>query len=181
MSKIGKKQIIIPQGVEAKIDSGFLRVKGKNGELSIKILPYIKAELKDGTLSFSIDNDSRQAIANWGTMRALANNAVSGVNEGFSKVLEIEGVGYRASVEGNNLILNIGFSHPVKMIPLAGIKVSVDKNSIKVFGADKTAVGEMAAKIRAMKKPEPYKGKGIKYQGEIIRRKEGKKAAGAVK
>ena len=181
MSKIGKKPIIIPQGTEAKIEGNFLKLNGKNGELVVKILPYIKVELKDSVINISSENDIRQAKANWGTMRSLVNNAVIGVNEAFSKILEIEGVGYRASIEGDNLILNIGLSHPVKMSPLKGVKISVEKNLIKISGIDKMSVGEMAAKIRAMKKPEPYKGKGIKYQGEFIRRKEGKKAAAATK
>lgn len=181
MSKIGKKPIIISQGTEAKIEGNFLKLKGKNGELAVKILPYIKVELKDGVINIFPENDIRQAKANWGTMRSLVNNAVLGVNEDFLKILEIEGVGYRASIENNNLILNIGLSHSVKMLPLEGVKISMEKNLIKISGADKMSVGEMAAKIRAMKKPEPYKGKGIRYQGEYIRRKEGKKAAGATK
>lgn len=181
MSKIGKKPIIIPEGVEVKIDDGILKIKGKRGELSLLILPFIKIDLNEQAISLSAEGDFKQARANWGTMRALANNAVIGVSDGFSKALEIGGVGYRASLEGNNLVLNIGFTNPVKIIPPEGIIISVEKNVIKVSGNDKALVGKTAAEIRAKKKPEPYKGKGIKYQGEIIRRKEGKKAAAAAK
>jgi len=179
MSKIGKKPIVIPENVEVKINEGFLLFKGKNGELSIKILPFVKAEIKNNTLSFNIQNNSKQAKANWGTIRSLAANAIIGLTEGFNKTLEIEGVGYRANMEGNNLILNLGLSHPIKFTPPKEIKISVEKNTIKISGTDKSLVGQVAAQIRAFKKPEPYKGKGIRYQGEIIRRKAGKKVAGA--
>mgnify|MGYP001560139575 CR=1 FL=1 len=179
MSKIGKKPIIIPKTVNVEINDGVLNVKGKSGEIILKILPHMKLELKDGMISVNIDNDSRIARTNWGTMRSLIQNAIIGIEEGFSKILEIEGVGYRATMEGDNLVLNIGFSHQVKIASPLGVKISVEKNTIKLFGIDKFLVGETAAKIRAMKKPEPYKGKGIRYQGELIRRKEGKKAASA--
>ncbi len=179
MSKIGKKPIIIPKTVNVEINDGVLNVKGKSGEIILKILPHMKLELKDGVISVNIDDDSRIARTNWGTMRSLIQNAIIGIEEGFSKILEIEGVGYRATMEGDNLVLNIGFSHQVKIASPSGVKISVEKNTIKLFGIDKFLVGETAAKIRAMKKPEPYKGKGIRYQGEIIRRKEGKKAASA--
>lgn len=181
MSKIGKKPIIIPEGVEVRIDGGVLNIKGKKGELSLKILPFVKVDLNDKAITFSVEGDFKQARSNWGTMRSLANNAVIGVSDGFSKTLEIGGVGYRASLEGNNLVLNIGFTNPVKIIPSAGIVITVEKNIIKVSGIDKALVGKTAAEIRAKKKPEPYKGKGIKYQGEVIKRKEGKKAAAAAK
>jgi len=179
MSKIGKKPIIIPKTVNVEINDGVLKAKGKNGEITLKILPFVKLELKDGVISVNIENNSRVAGTNWGTMRSLIQNAIIGVENGFSKILEIEGVGYKAAMEGDNLILNIGFSHQVKIAPPSGIKILVEKNTIKLSGIDKFLVGETAAKIRAMKKPEPYKGKGIRYQGEIIRRKEGKKAASA--
>jgi large subunit ribosomal protein L6 len=181
MSKIGKKPIIIPEGTEVKMTDNYISISGKKGELSLKILPYIRAEIEDKILTVKIDSDTKQACSNWGTMRALIQNAIIGVNAGFSKILEIEGVGYRASTEGRNLVLNIGFSHPVKIAASSGITISTEKNLIKISGIDKNLVGKIASDIRAMKKPEPYKGKGIKYQGEIIRRKEGKKAAGAAK
>ncbi|MEK9154920.1 MAG: 50S ribosomal protein L6 [Patescibacteria group bacterium] len=181
MSKVGKKPIIIPEGVEAKVNNNILEFKGKNGAIFVKILPYIKFEIKDNSLSFEIEKDFKQSRSNWGTTRALAQNAIIGVKEGFSKNLELEGVGYKASMDGNNLTLNLGFSHPIKVIPPQGIAISVEKNSIKISGIDKSLVGKIAAEIRAIKKPEPYKGKGIKYRGEIIRRKEGKKAASTAK
>ena len=181
MSKIGKKPIIIPEGTGMKINENNLSVSGEKGSLILKILPYIKAKLENKTLTVEADSDTKQARSNWGTMRALAQNAIIGVNKGFSKNLEIEGIGYRASMEGNNLILNLGFSHPVKITPPEEIIISIEKNVIKISGIDKGLVGKIASDIRSMKKPEPYKGKGIRYQGEFVRRKEGKKAAGATK
>lgn len=181
MSKIGKKIIIIPDGVEVKPVDNILEIKGKNGAIKVAALPYVKFDIIDKTISFYISDNFKQAKSNWGTFRALVQNAITGVSAGFVKTLEIEGVGYRALLDGNNLILNMGFSHPVKMITPEGIKISVEKNIIKISGADKFLVGKIAAEIRAIKKPEPYKGKGIKYQGEIIKRKEGKKVAGATK
>ncbi len=181
MSKIGKKPIAILEGVEVKVDDGFLNLKGNNGNLSFKIPKSIKTEIKDGEITFSPENDLRGTKALWGTIRALANNAVIGLTSGFEKKLKIEGVGYKANMEGETLVLNLGLSHPIKFTPIDGVKVSVDKNIIKVSGFDKAAVGQAAAKIRAFKKPEPYKGKGIMYQDEIIRRKAGKKVAGTTK
>src|SRR3990167_5151704 len=153
MSKIGKKPIIIPKTVNVEINDGVLKAKGKNGEITLKILPFVKLELKDGVISVNIENNSRVAGTNWGTMRSLIQNAIIGVENGFSKILEIEGVGYKAAMEGDNLILNIGFSHQVKIAPPSGIKILVEKNTIKLSGIDKFLVGETAAKIRAMKKP----------------------------
>lgn len=178
MSKIGKKPIIIPEGIEVKINGDRFELKGKNGEMSVNILPYVKIDVENGRIIFSIKDNFKQARTNWGTMRALVQNAVLGLGGGFTKILEINGVGFRAETQGNDLVLNVGLSHPIKLSPPKDIKISVEKNIIKVFGIDKIAVGETAAKIRALKKPEPYKGKGIKYQEEIIRRKEGKKVAG---
>ncbi|MCX6702846.1 MAG: 50S ribosomal protein L6 [Candidatus Wolfebacteria bacterium] len=181
MSKIGKKPIVIPDGTEIKIDGREIEVKGKSGALVLPIPSFIKAEIKDKELIFSPENNSKQARANWGTIRSLTNNAVIGVMKGFQKTLEIEGVGYRAVMEGDTLVLSLGYSHPVKFIAPEGVKVSVAKNTINIAGINKDAVGKAAAKIRAFKKVEPYKGKGIKYQGEIVRRKVGKKVAGATK
>jgi large subunit ribosomal protein L6 len=178
MSKIGKRAIIIPDNVEIKINDGFLEFKSTSGDVRLRILPDIKAEIKEKSLLFTPENNSRQAQVNWGTVRSLAYNAIIGLTEGFSKALEIEGIGYRANMEGDALVLNLGLSHPVKFVSPAGIKISVEKNTIKVSGVDKALVTQTAAKIKAFKKPEPYKGKGIKYQGEIIRRKAGKKVAG---
>ena len=178
MSKIGKKPINIPDNVEAKMSNGILEFKGTKGSLSVLVLPYIKAEMKDKILTFAQISNSKQAKSNWGTQRALTNNAIAGVTNGFEKNLEIEGIGYRASIQGGGLILDIGYSHPVKLEPPQGIKILAEKNTIKIIGVDKALVGKVAAEIRALKKPEPYKGKGIKYQGEVIRRKAGKKVAG---
>jgi len=178
LSKIGKKPIIIPDNVEVKTDGAFLEFKNDNKLINFKILPYIKAEIKDKTLLFISENSSKTARANWGTMGSLAYNAISGLTKGFSKVLEIEGIGYRAAMEGSTLVLSLGLSHPIKFVPPKGIEISVGKNTINILGFDKTAVGQVSAKIRAFKKPEPYKGKGIKYQGETIHRKAGKKVAG---
>lgn len=163
------------------IVNGNLEVKGKNGAITLMLLPHIKPHIQEGVLTFTAESIAKQARANFGTMRALTNNAVIGVTEGFTKILEIEGVGFRAGMEGDTLVLNLGFSHPITCISPEGIKIAVEKNTIKISGADKNAVGKIAAKIRSFKKPEPYKGKGIKYKGEVIRRKEGKKAAGATK
>lgn len=179
MSKIGKQPVKIPEGVTVTIRDKTLEVKGKLGEVSLPILSFISVEQKDGVLVFTSSSDSVQARANWGTMRALAANAVAGVSQGFSKSLEIEGIGFKAMMEGRTLVLNVGFTHPVKYTPREGVIVTVEKGVIKVTGVNREHVGEAAANIRRIKKPEPYQGKGIHYQGEIIRRKSGKKVAGA--
>jgi len=183
MSKIGRKPVAISSGVEVKINDKNLEFKGKEGSLTLPLLPFIKAEIKTGAegneLIFSKENDLKQARANWGTMASLSKNAIQGVNEGFSKILEIEGIGFKAAMQGNTLVLNVGFTHPVKLESPEGIKIVVEKNTIKISGFDKALVGEVAANIRKVKKPEPYKGKGIRYKGEVVRRKAGKKVAGA--
>lgn len=179
MSKIGKKPIIIPENVKVKFDGEVLLIEGLRGHLNLLIPKNIKVELKGNILIFSNLNNSKQSLALWGTTRALTENAIKGVSSGFEKILEIEGIGFRAQKDGRDLILSLGFSHPVKFPPPEGIEISVEKNKIIVSGIDKALVGDIAAQIRALKKPEPYKGKGIRYQGEIIRRKAGKKVAGA--
>lgn len=181
MSKIGKKPIMIPDSVEVKLDAGILEFKKDKETVNLKVLPYIKAEIKDKSLVFFPENNSKQARANWGTIRSLANNAVAGLTAGFSKILEIEGVGYRAAMEGETLVLNIGLSHPIKFVSPKGTAIVVNKNTITISGIDKALVGQTAAKIRAFKKVEPYKGKGIKYKGEVVRRKAGKKVTGTTK
>lgn len=165
MSRLIKKSIVVPEGVSASVASGAFTVKGPKGELSVP--------LRGGELSVADGKIS----AGSGTLWALARNAVAGVTEGFVKNLEIEGVGYRAVLEGKELVLHLGYALPVRMKLPEGISVAVEKNMVKVSGIDKDLVGRAAAEIRAMKKPEPYKGKGIRYQGEVIRRKAGKKAA----
>ncbi len=182
MSRIGKKPIPIPEGVEVQIEDSRVRVKGPKGELGITLRPEINADVKEGQIviaprkELSLKQDKR-VPAFWGLTRALISNMVSGVSHGFEKKLEIIGIGYKASLDGEDLILNIGFTHPVKIKAAPGIKFSVDKSVITVSGTDKQLVGETAAKIRKVRKPEPYKGKGIRYMGEHVRRKLGKRAA----
>lgn len=170
---------MIPEGVNVKLNGRQIEVSGKIGALSFKLLDYISLELNDNQALFKPEQSHKQARANWATIASIFKNAVKGVTEGFLKVLEIEGVGYRATMERSNLSLNVGFTHPVKFVPPAGIKINVEKNTIKIFGADRQLVGQTAAKIRKIRKPEPYKGKGIHYYNEVIHRKSGKKVAGA--
>lgn len=175
MSKIGKKPIELKPEISASKEDGFILVKGPKGTVKIKIIPFINVEIKDNLIEVSLLKNFKQGRTNWGTMRSLLNGAVLGVSEGFKKELEINGVGYKAALEGKNLVLNVGFSHPVKFPIPEGIEVLVEKNVIKISGFDKDLVGKTAANIRAIKKPEPYKGKGIKYSDEVILRKSGKK------
>jgi len=175
MSRIGKKPILIPEGVEIKIEGQKVIVKGPKGQLEKEIRPEIGIELKKGKISLSPKIQTKKTKAFWGLTRALISNMIEGVNRGYEKKLEIEGLGYRASLEGEDLVLSVGFSHPIKIRPPLGIKISVEKNIIIVSGIDKELVGQVAAKIRKVKVAEPYKGKGIKYLAEKIRRKVGKK------
>lgn len=181
MSKIGKQPIVIPDKVEVKIENGEIWVKGPKGELRQKMHPQISVDLKGQMIEVSPRQTTKQSAALWGLIRALVFNMVKGVTEGFEKKLEIEGVGYKAAAEENKLILSLGFSHLVVVEMPVGIEFKVEKNMITVSGIDKQLVGQTAASIRAKKKPEPYKGKGIHYQGEVIRRKAGKKAMVSVK
>lgn len=180
MSRIGKKPIEIPQGVEAKTDLDELKnlsvaVKGPKGELKVAVPQGVQVEVKDSTVLCVVkDPENRSLKALWGLARTLINNAILGVTEGFSKELEINGVGFKVALQGKKLVLNVGFSHPVEYDIPEGITIEVEKNSMKVSGIDKQLVGQTAAEIRAIKKPEPYKGKGIKYKDEVIRRKAGK-------
>jgi len=176
MSKIGKKIIIIPEGIKVEIKDGELNFQNTKGEaLNFKILVGVLPSIQDKTLSFTIEKRNRQNRTNWGTMRSLANNAVIGLSQGFSKILEIEGIGYKAEKESEGLAFKLGFSHLIHLRLPAGIKAEIVKNTIKISGFDKALVGKIAAEIRDLKKPEPYKGKGIRYQGEVIKRKTGKK------
>jgi len=182
MSRIGKKLIEIPQGVKVEVSEKEIKVSGPKGELKQSIHPEIKVELKDNKVFVSPKTElSKRGRGLWGLYRALISNMVEGVNKGFEKKLEIEGVGFKAVVEGNNLILNLGFTNPIKIEKPSGINFLVEKNVITVSGVDKETVGRIAALIRKQKKAEPYKGKGIKYQGEKIRRKEGKKVVASAK
>jgi len=177
MSRIGKKLIEIPQGVTATISDKEIVVNGPKGELKQVIHPEIKIEQKDANIFVLPANKtfSKKGRGLWGLYRALVANMVEGVSKGFEKKLEIEGVGFKANVDGNNLVLNLGFTNPVKIEKIEGVDFKVEKNIITISGANKERVGHIAALIRKQKPAEPYKGKGIKYQGEKIRRKEGKK------
>lgn len=177
MSKIGKKPIDIPEGVTITEKDDILEVKGKNAVLTVPILSGIDMKTEDNSITLSPANKQKQTLSNWGTMSALLKNAIHGSMNDFSKELAVKGVGFRVALEGNVLVLNVGFSHQVKFPVPEGVKVTVDKNNIKVEGASKWLVGETAANIRQIKKPEPYQGKGIRYVDEVVRRKAGKKAA----
>ena len=176
MSRIGIKPIEVPSGVQITIDKGNdVTVKGPKGELRSSLSPRMKITQEDGTLVVARPNDARQNRALHGLTRSLLNNMVVGVTDGYTKNLEIQGVGYRAAMSGKNLVLNVGFSHPVTMVPPEGITFAVEANTrVSVSGIDKQMVGEQAAKIRIVRPPEPYKGKGIRYAGEFVRRKAGK-------
>ncbi len=178
MSRIGKQPVRIPSGVTVSIGDGQIAVKGPKGSLSGAVPASISAAVEDECVVFSRPDDTKENRALHGLARALANNMVAGVTEGFSKGLEIEGVGYRAELKGGTLILTLGFSHPVEMKVPEGLSVTMDGNTkLKVEGIDKQAVGQFAADIRGHRPPEPYKGKGIRYAGERIRRKVGKTGA----
>ncbi|MBI2037496.1 MAG: 50S ribosomal protein L6 [Candidatus Magasanikbacteria bacterium] len=178
MSRIGKKKITIPAGVTAGIEKNQVVVKGPKGELKLNLHPRVVVVCDSSGITTQVVNENnKQDRALWGTFSSLMFNMVKGVTEGFKKELEINGVGYKAAMKGQNLMLEVGFSHSVEVKPTPGIKFSVDKNLITIEGADKQMVGEMAARVRGIKKPEPYKGKGIKYTTEVIRRKAGKTAA----
>lgn len=179
MSKIGAAPIHILKGVTCTVSPREVRVKGERGELVIRIPLHLEVRESDGMLSVQATGDDRQMRADWGTTAAHLKNAIQGVTEGFEKVLELEGIGFRAVLEGKTLVLSVGFSHPVRFVPPEQVSVTIEKNVIRIRGTDKTIVGETAAQIRRIKKPEPYQGKGIRYRGEYIRRKAGKKAAGA--
>lgn len=187
MSRVGKKNIPIPQGVEVKIEDSHIKVKGPKGELERDVRPEINIEIKDKEIELNIKElspremrkQAKELKAFWGLTRALIANMVTGVVDGYEKKLQIEGLGYKASLEGKDLILNVGFSHPVKVKVPEDLEVKVEKNIITVSGIDKEKVGLLAAKARRIKPPEPYKGKGIRYVEEVVRKKEGKKAVGA--
>ncbi|WP_164116912.1 50S ribosomal protein L6 [Sphingorhabdus sp. Alg239-R122] len=176
MSRIGKKAIEIPSGVTASMESGVLSVKGPKGELTMPMSDEISYEVNDNELSVKPANATKRARSYWGMQRTLVQNLITGVTEGFSKVLEISGVGYRANVQGKTLKLQLGFSHDVDFAIPEGITIKTpDQTTVEISGSDKQQVGQVAAEIRRWRKPEPYKGKGIKYRGEYIFRKEGKK------
>lgn len=179
MSRVGKKPIEIPGAVEVKIDGPKVIVKGPKGELQREVRPEVRVETKEGKIFVSPVKETKQTKAFWGLTRTLIFNMLKGVTEGYEKKLEIQGVGYRANLEGEDLVLQVGFSHPVKIKKPEGIEFSVEKNIITVFGINKELVGQTTAKIRKIRPPEPYKGKGIRYFGEQVKRKAGKKVVTA--
>lgn len=181
MSRVGKKPILIPDGVEVKIEGQKVTVKGPKGEIARQFSPKVQIVLEGKSLLVSSLEEGKQARAIWGSSRANLNNLVLGVTQGFERKLEIEGLGYKATLQGATLDLAVGFTHTIKVEPPEGVKFLVEKNVITVSGADLEKVAATAAKIKKTRKPEPYKGAGIRYQGEQIRRKEGKKAVATTK
>lgn len=176
MSRIGRMPVVVPEGVQVKIDGQHVTVSGPKGKLERIFHSDMTIQLEDAVLTVSRPSDEPRARALHGLTRALLNNMVVGVSEGFEKVLQVEGVGYRPAKDGDDLVLNVGYSHPVRVTPPPGITLAVEERArlIRVQGCDKEAVGQVAADIRKIRPPEPYKGKGIRYQGERVRRKAGK-------
>lgn len=178
MSRIGSRKLTIPNGVSVEVNENVATVKSSKGTLTLNIDPLVKIEVNENEVSTNVVKETKRANVVVGTMNALLKNMIEGVNTGFTKNLEIIGVGYRFNVQGNKISINAGFSHPVERTCPEGITVTlVNANEISLSGIDKQKVSEFAAKIREIRSPEPYKGKGIRYKGEHIRRKEGKKAA----
>lgn len=180
MSRIGKLPIPVPDGVEVRVDGSSVTVKGPKGELRRSFDPDMSMSVEDGEVRVTRATDAARNRALHGLTRSLIANMVVGVSEGYERALEIHGVGYRAEQRGNALVLNVGFSHPVEIKPPEGVEVTAETPTlIRVKGIDKEKVGQLAAEIRMVRPPEPYKGKGIRYQGEYVRRKAGKATAGA--
>lgn len=176
MSRIAKNPVTVPEGVDVLISGQDVTVKGKLGELKLRLVDELSAKLDDGQVSLTPRNQSRFARSIWGTSRSLIQNMVDGVNTGFTKKLEIKGVGYRASVQGSNVVLQLGYSHDVIYPIPAGIKINAPtQTELEISGIDKKQVGQVAAEIIAFRPPEPYKGKGIRHEGQRVLRKEGKK------
>ncbi|NRD77544.1 50S ribosomal protein L6 [Bacillus sp. BRMEA1] len=175
MSRVGKKPIEIPTGVTVHLHNNTVTVKGQKGELTRSFNPDIDIKVEENVITISRPSDVKEHRALHGTTRAILANMVEGVSKGFEKNLELIGVGYRAQKQGNKLVLNVGYSHPVEITPEAGLEIEVPANTkVTVKGTDKERVGALAANIRGVRPPEPYKGKGIRYEGEYVRRKEGK-------
>ncbi|KKW47727.1 50S ribosomal protein L6 [Candidatus Kaiserbacteria bacterium RIFCSPHIGHO2_02_FULL_59_21] len=179
MSRIGKRAIPIPAGTEVSVADSNVTVKAKGGTLQRSIHPDVAISVANGEVSVSPARETRLARALWGTYAAHVRNMIAGVNQPFVKKLQIEGIGFRADIAGTQLKLMVGYSHPVLIAVPEGLAVAVEKNVISISGADKEAVGQFAASVRSARKPEPYKGKGIRYEDEVVRRKQGKKAATA--
>ena len=176
MSRIGKKGITIPQNTEVNISGDLISVKGSHGELSKKFPAFVAVAVTNGVAVVSPKEDTIEARALWGTYASHIANMVEGVNKPFEKKLQLEGIGYKMEVKGEKVAFALGFSHPVEVAIPKGIKVSIEKNIMTISGMDKEIVGEFASKLRAMKKPEPYKGKGLRYVGEVVKIKQGKKS-----
>lgn len=177
MSRIGKKPIEIPQGVTVEMNANKITVSGSKGKMELVITHDVKVEIKDNLVTVDRANSSKKASAMWGTTNRLIGNMVTGVSEGFSKVLELNGVGFRMEVNGKKLKMALGFSHPVEVAVPEGLDAKVENNVLTISGIDKQKVGQFSAEIRSLKPVEPYKGKGFRYSGEVVRRKEGKKAS----
>ena len=177
MSRIAKKPIIIPSKTEASFSGGIMTVKGPLGTLTKTFRPYVNVVVDNGAITLTLNSTSLQARALWGTYASHIKNMLAGVNKPYEKRLVVEGIGYKVDVKGANLVLAVGFSHPVTIPIPTSLKVTTEKNNILVSGIDCEKVGQFAAAVRATKKPEPYLGKGIRYVDEVIRRKQGKKAA----
>jgi large subunit ribosomal protein L6 len=176
MSRIGKKPVEVPEGVTLDVNGQDVKAKGTKGELTVRIHDDVSVKMEDGKVVFAPRTQSLQAKKLYPTMRTLVNNIVVGVTEGFEKKLEIQGVGFRANMQGNTLVMQLGYSHEVRYDIPQGVQVAVEEQTkITVTGIDKQLVGQVAAKIRGFKTPEPYKGKGVRYAGEYVMRKEGKK------
>lgn len=180
MSRVGKKPIAIPEGVTVVVGQGEVKIRGAKGELSYNIPQDLAAEVRGQEVIVSRKNDSKTAKSLHGLLARVIKNATFGVTVGWSKTLELVGTGYRARVDGGNLVLSIGFSHPVVISPPEGITLAVSENKVTVSGADKAIIGQVAANIRKVRPPEPYQGKGIRYEGEYVRKKAGKSAKTAV-
>lgn len=176
MSRIGKNPIEIPANTDVSVSDGVITVKGPKGELTRPTHPAVSIEVADGTATVAPTNNGQLARALWGTYASHIRNMIAGVTEEFEKKLVIEGVGYRGEVSGNTVVLTVGYSHAVELPIPEGVSVDIQKNEITIRGADKDVVGQFAANIRATRKPEPYKGKGIRYGDEVVRRKQGKRA-----
>ncbi|WP_202081254.1 50S ribosomal protein L6 [Caldalkalibacillus salinus] len=175
MSRVGLKPITVPEGVQVNLNGEEITVKGPKGELTRTLHPDMKVNIEDNEIRIERPSDHKAHRALHGTTRSIINNMVQGVTNGFEKTLELVGVGYRAAKQGNKLVLTVGYSHPVEMVPEQGVEVEVDgQTKVKVKGIDKERVGAFAANVRSVRLPEPYKGKGIRYEDERIRRKEGK-------
>lgn len=179
MSRIGKKPISIPQGVEVKFNESLVSVKGPKGSLEKKWIPGIKSDIKDGSVYLSIDSNFASGNnRTWGLSRALLANMIKGVSEGFDRILEFSGVGYKAILKGDKTVeLSLGYSHPITIEAPNGMTFKTEKNSVQIFGIDAEEVGKLAARIKSLRKTEPYNGSGVRFKGDVIRRKAGKKAA----